>query len=366
MKIAVIKLGSRIAIGSSGTSGGTGEALSVIQCLTTAGAEVTAYTKVLSKDSASSTFLVKDLIDNFDDINKNDVLVVLNGNVTYFGGQDDPYQTNNYKAINHFKGKVFYILCDINLVLKQIWNSIEKKEWADKYKKEDIYITRDDIVYVSQPRNTDFVLDKARRQGVNVKEAIHFPFEKFPLVTMKRPLPFNESPIKDISYGGTFRGGKREDDMVKFYFGYPEEVKIEMFGKLSEKDFNPKKTDGLRPPEFNGSVAYDEFPKRMNKAKSTIIIGDKEYKKADDLAQRIYECILSRNIVFIDSSYDFNKRVFKNEKLKKFCYVNNREDVIKRLSLISEKDRLAITEKQIEDTRIDVNEYCNELLNILK
>ena len=136
MKIAVIKLGSRIAIGSSGTSGGTGEALSVIQCLTTADAEVTAYTKVLSKDSASSTFLVKDLIDNFDDINKNDVLVVLNGNVTYFGGQDDPYQTNNYKVINHFKGKVFYILCDINLVLKQIWNSIEKKEWADKYRKQ--------------------------------------------------------------------------------------------------------------------------------------------------------------------------------------------------------------------------------------
>lgn len=366
MKIAVIKLGSRIAVGNSGTSGGTGEALSVIKCLTTAGAEVTAYTKVLAKDLTPTSFKVKDILENYDDIANNDVLVVLNGNVNYFGGQDDPSQTINYKVINNFKGKVFYILCDINLVLKQIWKSVEKKEWASNYKKEDIEITRDDIVYISQPRNTKMVLEKARAQGVNIKDAVHFPFEKFPLVTMKNALPYNYAPSKDLLYGGTFRNGKREDDMIKFYFGYSDDVKVEMFGKIEEKNFNKKKVGTLRLPEFGGAVSYNEFPRKMNDAKATVIIGDKEYKKADDLAQRIYEGILSRNIVFIDETYDFNKRVFKDEELRKFCYVSSRRKVEERLKNLSEEDRERITAKQIEDTKINVQEYCGNLLNLLK
>ena len=366
MKIGVIKLGSRIAIGSKGTSGGTGEVLSVIKCLTTAGAEVTAYTKVLAKDLEPKTFKVKDLIKDYDDIANNDILVVLNGNVNYFGGQDDPYQTLNYKVINKFQGKVFYVLCDINLVLKQIWKSIEKKEWASNYNKEDIEITRDDIVYISQPRNTRVVLEKARAQGVKIKDAFHFPFEKFPLVTMKKPLDYNENPTYDLLYGGTFRNGKREEDMVKFYFGYEPDINVEMFGNITEANFNKKKVGTYRPPLFGKSVAYDEFPKKMNEARATVIIGDKEYKKADDLAQRIYEGILSKNIVFIDESYDFNKRVFKDEELRKFCYVSSRRQVQERLRNLSEEDRKRLVEKQIEDTRIDVSQYCGELLNLLK
>lgn len=366
MKIAVIKLGSRIAVGSKGTSGGTGEVLSVIKLLTTAGAEVTAYTKVLAKDTTPTTFKVKDIISEYDDIANNDILVVLNGNVNYFGGADDPHQTTNYKVINNFKGKVFYVLCDINLVLKQIWNSVEKKPWADNYKREDIEITRKDIVYISQPRNTKFVLDKARKQGIEIADAKHFPFEKFPLVTMKRPLAFNYMPSYDLLYGGTFRNGKREDDMVKFYFGYPDDVNVEMFGNIKVDNFNKKKVGTYRAPSFGPSVSYTDFPTKMNDAKATVIIGDKEYKKADDLAQRIYECILSKNIVFIDETYDFNKRVYKDEELRKFCYVANRRQVAERLAGLSEEDRERLVNKQIEDTKIDISEYCRNFLDLLK
>lgn len=49
MKVCVIKPGARIAIGSSGTSGGTGEALSIIKILTTANIEVRCVYKTFKK-----------------------------------------------------------------------------------------------------------------------------------------------------------------------------------------------------------------------------------------------------------------------------------------------------------------------------
>ena len=123
MKIAVIKLGSRIAVGSRGTSGGTGEVLSVIKILTNGGNEVTAFTKILSKDEKPEGFNIRNIEDHYTEINDMgfDALLVLNGNVNYFGGIDDPSQTINYNIINNFKGKVFYVLCDAALLLNQIW-----------------------------------------------------------------------------------------------------------------------------------------------------------------------------------------------------------------------------------------------------
>ena len=61
MNIAVLKIGSRIAISSKGTSGGTGEVLSIIKILTNGGANVTAFTKVLDKDNKPSEFSIKNI-----------------------------------------------------------------------------------------------------------------------------------------------------------------------------------------------------------------------------------------------------------------------------------------------------------------
>ena len=164
MKIALIKLGSRISISSTGTSGGTGEALSIIKMLIKGGASVDVYTKVLKKDIMPSDFSIYDLESNYEDINNRnyDCLLVLNGNVNYFGGQDDPSQTLNYYIINHFNNRVFYILCDCNLLLTQIWNQIVKKPWSSNYLESDIYIKRDDIIYITQAQAIDKVIEKAR------------------------------------------------------------------------------------------------------------------------------------------------------------------------------------------------------------
>lgn len=367
MKVAIIKLGSRISISSNDSSGGTGETLAIINMLITAGVEVDAFTKILSKDKKPDNFRIFDLIENIDNINKvgYDALLVLNGNVNYFGGVDDPYQTLNYKVINTFKGKVFYIHCDGNLYLKQIWPSIEKKSWKDNYKEKDINIKRDDIVYITQSKNVELVLEKANKCGITVGKAIYFPLEKFPFINDPSIIGFNEDPKYDLLYGGTFRNGRREEDMIKFYFGY-NDLNITMFGKIDESNFTKNK-ENLSYPNFEKSVDYKNFKNKMNESIATVIIGDKIYKKQNDLAQRIYECILSNTVVLIDSSYDYEKRVFKDFYLQEFCYVNSREDVEHRLSLLKDNNfRKIILEKQLEDTKIDVTSYCNDFINIIK
>ena len=365
MKVAVIKLGSRIAYDAFGTSGGTGEALSIIKLLIQGGCEVDAYTKVLRKDITPFDFRIFDIESHYDILlNSNyDALIVINGNVNYFGGQDDPSQTLNYYVINKFKGKVFYILCDCNLLLKQIWKSIENKEWSNKYKKEDIEITRDDIIYISQPREVNKVLNLARKY-INIKDCVHFPFEMFPLISSKK-LSFNEQPIYDLLYGGTFRNGRREDDMIKFYFDN-KIFNVCMFGKISEKNFNKNKIIGLKCPKFEQSVSYNYFNNKMNQSKATVIIGDKLYKELDDLAQRIYECINAGVVTLIDSSYDKYKRVFANYELRDFCYVNDRNDVINRLARLNDISfRKHIVELQWQDTDECKYNYCNDFVKLI-
>lgn len=366
MKFAVIKLGSRVSVSSIGTSGGTGETLSIIKMMTDAGHSVDVYTKVLASDGKPDNFNVFNIEDTYKDINNKDYdsLIVLNGNVNYFGGVDSPAQTLNYNVINNFKGKVYYIMCDCNLFLKQIWQSIQSKSWKDNYKREDIEITRDDIVYVTQARDTKKVLEKARKY-VNVKDAVYFPFEKFPLLTLQDK-DINENPSYDLLYGGTFRNGRREDDMIKFYFGYPENYNVEMFGNVNIDHFNKDKIANLTPPKFGKSVLYSDFPNKMHDAKATVIIGDKIYKQLDDLAQRIYESIKIGNVVLLDSSYDFSKRVFKDPTLKQFNYVNNRKDVEERLTRLKDNNfRKELIKLQRQDTAIDNQEYCNNFVSII-
>lgn len=363
----MIKLGSRISISSTGTSGGTGETLSIIKILTSARIEVDAYTKVLDKDETPKDFKTYNIEDEYNNVNSRnyDALFILNGNVNYFGGVDDPAQTLNYHVINHFKGKVFYIMCDCNLLLKQIWPGVKKKKWGSSYKEEDILITRDDIIYISQARFVHKVKEKALKSAP-IKDVVYFPFEKFPMLTMDN-YPFNEDTKYDLLYGGTFRGGRREDDMIKFYFGYDEKYKVEMFGKIDIDNFNPNKILGLRAPDFGKSVEYDKFGSKMSEANATVIIGDPIYKSWGDLAQRIYESIIIGNVVLIDSSYDFQKKVFSDSELRNFCYVSSVKDVEDRLEKLKDKNfRKHIVDLQREDSCININEYCNNLKKIIE
>lgn len=366
MKVAVVKLGGTVSENSSATSGGIGEALSIIKILNEANVDVHLFTKKLQRGkSESSLYKFHDIEEEYLKINELgfDALIVINGNLNFFGGNEDRAQILIYHLINTFKGKVFYFLCDAALVLNQVWPSIEKKEWGTKYQKSDILITREDLICVSQARDVNRVkLNFKTKQ--NFSSFVHFPFEKFPLLTLKQNYDITKE--FDLLYGGTFRGGRRADDMVKFLFGYPsEEVNVHVFGKITADDF---KTTNQSHPSFGKSVAYNEYHEFMKKGLSTIIIGDTLYKELDNLAQRIYESIRVGNILFIDATYDHNKRVFENEELRKFCYVNSRQDIQERIRYLkANPEKIEYFQRlQVEDQKFCKRRYAHELLQIME
>lgn len=368
MKVAVVKIGARIALSTSSTSGGTGETLSIISLLLGADIGVDVYSSISSRDISPDNFKIFEISTDYNKVNDRgyDALIVLNGNANFFGGTEDETVLLTYNIINNFKGKVFYILCDPNLTLKQIWSSVEKKPWGNKYNKEDIFVKRTDIEVLTQVHNTSAIESMMKKHLDSIASVKYYPFEKFPLYTMKN-MSLPESYDKDIIYGGTFRSGKREEDMVKFYFDYPEDIRVEMFGKITADNFKQDKIKDLRQPKFSKSVKYDEFPFKMKTGISTIIIGDMLYKKIDDLAQRIYESIRIGNIVFIDSSYDRNKRVFTDPLLRDICYVESKKCITETIRSLKKSPHLIaeIAEKQRENTEIDYEEYLGNLKELI-
>jgi hypothetical protein len=369
MKLAVIKLGSRVAYGGKDTSGGNGEAKSIIKMLHKAGASIDVYTKVLDKDRNPAHLTFYNIESEYENINNRgyEGLIVLNGNVNFFGGAEDRAQILNYWLINRFQGKVFYVYCDPSLSLSQIWNSISKKPWSFNWIESDINITRSDIVYISQPYNIEAVKKKIG-DDIAIQEIVHYPMERFPCLNSK--VEMKPNPSLDLSYGGTMRGNRRAKKMVKFYFGY-EDLKVEMFGKM-DQDVLLKTRDKFFPdlqkaPIFGPPVEYDDFMQKMNDTLCHVVIGDTWYE-GNDMPQRCFESIWSNVITFIDVDMDPLKRVFPDGACAKFNYVKDSSEVAKRIKMLKDIPELRekVLKSQIDAINFDAAKYCNDFLKIIK
>jgi len=367
LNVAVIKLGSRISFNTNDTSGANGEARSIINMLDLGGADVHIFTKILKKDNLLPQYKWYDLKDKIlpEYI---DVLLVINGNVNFFGGAEDRSQLLNYAIINNFEGPVYYAYCDPELTLKQIWPSVQKKEWADRWNEKDILITRDDIVYLSQPFDVLKVMKDFKKNEVKPMSVTHFPFEKFPMLATdsEDPLPYNSNPEVDLSYGGTMRGDRRLKKMAKFYFGHPPEISVEMFGKICEGDFLGRVLE--RYPDFTGPVRYDEMLSKMNKSLAHCVIGDPYYEEINDIPQRTYESIMANVVTFIDHDMDKLRRVYGGDKvLADFLYVQDRQELSEKILLLKADPHLRrqILDDQIKAVNFNPYEYSKQFVEAL-
>lgn len=371
MKIAVVKLGARVSYNANDTSGGNGEARSIINMLAKGGAEVHVYTKILKKDNLVDYLVWHNIEDDYTDVNTLgfDALVVINGNVNFFGGAEDRPQILNYDIVNNIKCPVFYAHCDPALVFRQLWPSIEKKPWAENYQQKDIDVQRSDVHVICQQYNLQYMeKEYEKKNAVLPKSITQFPFEKFPLLNER--MPFNENPEWDLSYGGTMRGGKREDKIIEYYFGLPEEITVELFGKIEEKHFDPKKIVGKRFPEFGKAVKYNEMIQKMNQSAAHIVIGDKQYGQCEMLNQRIYESILAGCVTFIDRDLDMDGRVYAEDSLiAGFLYVDGHDDAAKKLIEIKHypiEFREELVKAQYDACKFNADEYCKSLIQLIK
>jgi hypothetical protein len=356
LKAGVIKIGSRISFNSNDTSGGNGEARSIIRMLELGGCAVKIFTKILKKDNLLSQYEWADLGSDPPRAVTNDcdVLIVLNGNLNFFGGAEDKAQLYNYQIINEFNGSVIYIYCDPALTLKQVWPSVKKKSWAYNWTEKQVNIVRDDIIYLSQPYATATVLENFGRNEIIPAKVQHFPFEQFPC--LHDPLHFNPSPMIDLSYGGTMRGGKRVQKMLKFYFDHPADISVEMFGKITADDFKDVINSNERLPTFTGPVKYAEMHSKMNQAMAHCVIGDPYYEEINDIPQRAYESIWSSVVTFVDSDMDKLRRIYGRDKvLSDFLYVKTKHELSEKIQLL--KNDRALREQIIADqfAAIDFN-----------
>ena len=126
MKVAVLKLGGRIANAEHGIT--SFEAVSVAKMLSMGGFEVDCFTKISERDKPIPELNIKEITEHHEEATKNyDALVVLNGNINFYGGAETPEQLLNLKIINNFDGPVLYMFIDTLLPLVNIWKSVEKK-----------------------------------------------------------------------------------------------------------------------------------------------------------------------------------------------------------------------------------------------
>ena len=373
MKYAAVKLGARIVFGENiGTSGGSGESSTIIRMLAESGNTIDCFTRVLSKDfHPGGNINLCHIRDQWNEVNDRgyDALIIFGGSVNFFGGKEAPDDILAYYMINSFKGKVIFTYCDPNLLFKQIWGLIEGRDWEKNWDKSKVIIQRDDFKVITQSRNFDQVIKVHTKVALKKENIHHYPFELFPMMFPKFDPLFDDEREVDISYGGTFRTGKRERKLIDFYFGYPDNISVEVFGKIKLDQFDQKKIEGLRQPFFGEPVAFDKMINKMGEAKAHVVIGDLNYSKFDILPQRAYESIQAGCVTLIDSSYDFDKKIFGGDDfLREFAYVKDRDDVIDRIHQIKNNPQLIrdIRDRQEACVNFDYTKYCQDFSNLVK
>lgn len=366
MKIGLLKIGGRIAPRTRKNIN-AGEADSILQLLSMEH-EVFVFSKYNEKDiehSSGNIQYVNFLDDDFD-ISKYDLdtLVVINGSPNFFGGAVDPSLVKNYQLMKNWDGTIQYYLIDPLLYPKQIKKNVLRLS-KDETLANSTDITNSKFHIITQCRNHEPLKEKMEKEEI-ASTYTYFPFDKYPLV-LNELLKRNENPEVDLMYGGTFRSGRREKDIVKFYFGYnPEEIEVEIFGKLPLKKFKPKNIEGLEVPKITGEILFYEFTSKMADALSTVVIGDSFYSKCENMSPRFWESILAQNVAFIDTKFDQRKHTLPEELHD--LYVDSREDVQKQILKLKENKELKndILDKQLKLIEGFSNkEYLNSLIEAM-
>jgi len=351
-KVALIKIGARISFKPEDKMSSTiMEVMATLALLNKFKVDI--YTKKSSRDVDPSTYEVYDLKENFDKINDRDYskLIVVNGSVPFYGGVDGADDIYNYKIINSFKGKVVYLLFDPYLGLRQIYGNISKKPQYAEHTNS-VTIVRDDISYITQCKNTSLINE------VGQSDIQYFPLEKFPLLLKNFYSTAERLNTAEFSivYCGSFRGGRRQDDMIKYLFGWPEDA-VNVVGNVKLQRFSKKKVGDLQPPVFSGTVKQKNVGAESMRGVATVLIADPLYIKLDDIAQRAYEAILYGVVVFVDEKVDKNKRLFSDQLLRDFCYVSSRQELMARVEKLKQSPSIAMNIVELQ--RLDVVEAFN-------
>lgn len=282
-------------------------------------------------------------IDKDTDTSLAQVLVVFNGKPDV----RHPDEQTKYQLIEQFRGPVFYVMCDPELPML----------------KPELPFPRFDIHVLTQAYEVE---ELARRWRTNpatyaISNVSYFPFEQFALLGER--LPFNPSPVLDLAYGGSARGGRRLAKLHQWYFGLPFDIDAELFGKISIADFADLSPENA--PAFGPSVEYGDIATKMNTAMATVVCGDASYEELDVIPHRVYEAMAANCLVFVDAKLDPARRIFRGSANANFFYVATKASLVEKLRQLKRNPALR---KQMLQLQHDVVGFdkTNYLLSLSK
>jgi hypothetical protein len=297
-------------------------------------------TKITRNTALPRASWYTDIQEAYDQINDLgvDALLIFNGAVNNWGGEPDRNALEIWRLIQKFKGRVFYLHTDAAMHLHQVYDtSFEKRGWDKIWPKDEILVTRDDIVYLTQARSVKHIQNLiSKRHSIPIKpeNIIYFPIQEAGLL---RPLKFKrERRIEwDLIYGGGLRGGRRRDQLVKWYFGH-EDLNVRVFGNISPQKCQVPLDSVL--PSFGPPVANSMFVSEMRKGLATVQIVDSWYAN-HWVTLRFYEALQAGVVPFVDHYADSRRLLYyPGSVLEDFLYVKKKDQLIDRIQLIKRED----------------------------
>jgi len=250
-------------------------------------------------------------------------VLVLNGAINFFGGSENPTIIKNYQFMSKFKQPILYLLTDLRLAYKPLWPSIQKRGWG--YTEEEV--TVGEVIIVSQAHNLNIV--KGLHHGMKV---IYAPLERYK-VLFSKPYENNTKKVVDLIYGGSFRAGNREHEMIKYLFD--TNYSVEFYGNAKLKQF--KKYMGTKPPEFTGKIRAEDVIPYNDKAYASLVIGDKNYN-GNMITLRVWEILLGNSIILIDDDFDPDHAIMKDD----WFYVNTKYDIEIKIASLKRADNFDV------------------------
>lgn len=327
MKFAIMKIGARFKE-SDNISVYAHESIVVGTILQNRGHEVIYVTDVKESDPTPVKMKIIDYDEYFVRAHEFDALLVMGGLTGFYGGLPASREPDIYKAMNNFpkEGQVYWVQTEIRASYHNNLNAVFNKSWGHSYKHHDIRIREKSVRHLTQFKNVDAY------KFFGKITAEYFPFEKFTLYEYcnKELTDIDYSKCEyDLVYGGSFRFGSREEEMVKYFFGLPNDISMYVFGMIEECQFTIQ--GNKRPPTFGKSVKYNKYGETLQKGWCSITPGDKNCQKIDHLTVRTYENVVHGLVAFIDTEFDPNKRIFSHPTLRKFLYVSTQSELINRI-----------------------------------
>lgn len=290
---------------------------------------------------------------------KYDAVLVMNSSPNFFSGEFNEGVISIYKLLAKLHCPIFYLFNDMRLKPPQLWTRVRTKKW-NIWREEDFKITAP-VYIVSQFKSIGgrWLDNLAKR--VDLRDVKHVDFGVWLLDGYQSKLIENDGEY-DLIYGGSFRGGSREQKFEEFLFGRRSSVAI--YGSMKESQFGNAGDANGQPEFLRKKVKAADVIKMNAKGFSTIVVGEKGYNGNIETI-RLYEAMLASSVCFIDDDFDSAHEILGNG----FSYVKSGDEIDEKIALLKSDQGLhsQILEDQLSylERKSRVN-YIDELVSYIE